>query len=160
MQVEVNLREIFKGMEVNVERAMLKSAIKVHNNLISKVLRGQRSGYEYPVAGTGTVVNKEKTLANGRKFYYRKLEGAVYYTASAPFEAPASRLGHLRTSYRYFVKGNGFDAIGYVGSDLPYSVMLEKGTMNMHPRPHLSVAFQNSKEVIKKYFRDELTKKP
>ena len=134
------------------ERAILKSSIEIRNELM-KILSGPRSGFQYAIPGTGKVVDKEKTLADGRVFHYRKLEGATMYTASAPEEAPAQRLGHLRNSYQYKVLGEGFDAAGYVGSDLDYSYYLEFGTSNMHKRPHLSRAFQQSKPNIMKNFQ-------
>lgn len=147
-----NIPRIRKQLEGEFEQALLKATMRVHRE-VSTVLSGQRSGYMYPVAGTGRVVKKVKTLPNGRKFYYSKLVGARMYQASAPYEAPASRLGHLRASYKYLVKGKGMTAKGYVGSDLEYSHYLEYGTYKMHPRPHLKVAFKNSKQDIYKYFR-------
>jgi hypothetical protein len=98
MTLKSKINKVTRELGREMEKAMLKSVIKVHGEL-SHILSGQRSGFLYPVAGTGRVVNKEKTLPNGRKFYYRKLVGAKMYRASAPYEAPASRLGHLRASF-------------------------------------------------------------
>jgi hypothetical protein len=153
--VQISLKNqlpmITKMLPDKFEQAMLKSAISI-NNSIKRSLTGTRSGYTYNVAGTGRVVNKEKKLPNGRTFYYRKLEGATTYRASAPYEPPATRLGHLRKSYQYKVVGHGFEAIAYVGSGLKYAPMLEYGTSNMHPRPHLKPAFEKAKNRILKNF--------
>lgn len=117
-------------MNQDFERAMLKAAIRVHRE-VTYTLKGNRSGKLYRVPAT-----------------------KKYYRASKAGEPPASRLGHLRTSYKYLVKGQGMDAVGYVGSPLPYSHFLEYGTYKMAPRPHLKVAFQNANSDVMKYFKD------
>lgn len=147
------LPKITKMLPDAFEKAILKSSITISNN-VKKTLSGQRSGYTYNIPGTGKVVNKEKKLANGRIFYYRKLEGATTWVASAPYEAPAVRLGHLRNDYTYKVMKQGFEATGYVGSTLDYAPWLEYGTSRIYPRPHLKVAFEKSKPEIFKYFKD------
>jgi hypothetical protein len=147
------LPNITKMLAENFEKAILKSSITINNN-VKKTLTGTRSGYTYNIPGTGRVVNKQKELPNGRIFYYRKLEGATTWIASAPYEAPAVRLGHLRASYNYQVLKRGFEATGYVGTPIEYSVYLEYGTSRIHPRPHLKVAFEQSKPQIFKYFKD------
>lgn len=125
-----NLPKIKAELEREFEKAILKSAIRVHREVVY-LLKGSRTGKMYKVPGT------KRT-----------------YQASAPGESPAQRLGHLRTSYKYIVEDNGMDAKGYVGSPLEYSHFLEYGTYKMKPRPHLRVAFQNSKSDIEKYFKD------
>jgi HK97 gp10 family phage protein len=128
--LENNIPQIRRNMEREFERALLKSTIRVHRE-VTTLLSGQRTGREYKVPATNRT-----------------------WFASQPHEPPASRLGHLRASYKYFVRGNGMDAIGTVGSPLEYSHFLEYGTAKMAPRPHLKPAFQNSREDIKKYFRE------
>ena len=150
---ENNLPEITEELEKNIEIALTKAVYLIHGEVV-ETLSGTRSGYKYAVPGTGKVVNKEKELDNGRTFYYRKLEGATYYRASAPGEPPAVRLGDLRTDYKAKVKGKGMQAEGLVGSRLDYSVMLEKGTSRMYPRPHLEPSFQNVKEQVIALFKD------
>jgi HK97 gp10 family phage protein len=116
-------------LPINFEKAMLKSAITI-NNEVKRVLTGTRSGRTYKIPAT------KRT-----------------YVASAPNEAPAIRLGDLRQKYNYKVLGKGFRATGYVGNPLPYAPMLEYGTSNMSPRPHLKVAFKNSKNKVLENFR-------
>lgn len=123
-----NFSRIWADMDKDWEKAMLKAAMRVHREVAS-VLSGSRSGKLYRVPATGR-----------------------YYKASKAGEAPASRLGHLRSSYQYLVKGKGFNAIGYVGSNLPYSHYLEYGTYKMAPRPHLQPAFKKAKPDVVKYF--------
>jgi Bacteriophage HK97-gp10, putative tail-component len=126
------LPNITKMLPEKFEQALLKSAIEI-NNEVKRTLTGQRHGKLYRVAGT------QRT-----------------YRASSPAEPPAVRLGHLRNSYQYKVKGNGFGARAYVGSPLDYAHYLEYGTAHMRPRRHLSVAFKKSKIKILPYFKDLL----
>ncbi len=111
------------------EQAILKSSMTVNNN-VKRILTGSRSGRLYRVPAT-----------------------KVKYRASAPMEAPAIRLGDLRQRYNYQVKRHGFNAIGYVGNPLPYAPMLEYGTKNIAPRPHLKKAFLESKADILRNFQ-------
>ena len=119
---------ITKMLPDKFEQALLKSTITINNN-VKRVLTGTRSGRVYIIPAT-----------------------KVKYQASAPMEAPAIRLGDLRQKYNYKVLGHGFNAIGYVGNPLPYAPMLEYGTSKMQPRPHLKVAFKQSKGQIMKNF--------
>lgn len=141
---ENNVPEVVAQLKRGVQ-ANLKAAALIWHGAVIKELRGTRSGYEYPVPGTGKVVNAEKQLPNGRTFYFRKLEGATYYTASAPGEAPASVTGDLRTSYRFQVG----DGVAEIGSPLEKAVWLEMGTQDIAPRPHLSTAYRKSEKQIK-----------
>ena len=131
IKMTLDFANIEAYMDQNWEKAMLKAAMRVHRG-VTRALSGGRSGKLYKVPGTK----------------------AKYYKASRPGESPASRLGHLRTSYKYLVKGKGMDAIGYVGSPLDYSHYLEYGTYKMAPRPHLKVAFKNADADVKKIFKD------
>ena len=128
VRVTNNMRKVTAQLEAAIHAAMLKSAIDVRNAVLVK-LSGGRAGRLYKVPGTGRT-----------------------YRASAPGEAPASRLGHLRASYKYMVQGQGVNSEGVVGSDLAYSHYLEYGTAKMKPRPHLKPAFQESQNKITKHF--------
>lgn len=131
-QLKNMIPQITKMMPEKFEQALLKSAIEV-NNEVRRTLTGQRHGKLYRVPHT-------------RRFY----------RASSPSEPPAVRLGHLRNSYQYKTKGNGFGASAYVGSPLDYAHYLEYGTAHMRPRRHLSVAFKKSKPKVMTYFKDLL----
>lgn len=131
-QLKNMIPQITKMLPQKFDQALLKSAITI-NNEVKKTLTGARHGKRYKVAGT-------------RQFY----------TASAPDEPPAVRLGHLRNSYQYKVKGSGFEARAYVGSPLDYAHYLEYGTAHMRPRRHLSVAFKKAKPQVMTFFEDLL----
>jgi HK97 gp10 family phage protein len=123
-----NMGKVKKDLENALHAAMLKSAIDLRNAVLVK-LSGARTGKMYRVPAT-----------------------ARMYRASAAGEPPASRLGHLRASYKYLVTGKGVNSEGVVGSDLDYSHYLEYGTAKIKPRPHLKPAFQESKNKIQKHF--------
>ena len=128
--VKDEIGKINKKMAGEFEKRMLKAAMRLHQE-VTKTLTGSRSGREYKVPAT------DRT-----------------YKASQPNEPPATRLGHLRKSYKYIVKGEGLKAVGYVGSPLEYSHYLEYGTAKMKPRPHLKPALETSKKDIMKLFED------
>lgn len=128
LKVTNNMNKITKDLENALHAAMLKSAIDVRNAVLVK-LSGGRTGKLYRVPATKRM-----------------------YRASAAGEPPATRLGHLRASYKYIVKGKGVNSEGVVGSDLEYSHYLEYGTAKIKPRPHLRPAFKESKNKINKHF--------
>lgn len=109
-------RQIERGLQAN-----LKAAAMIWHGGVIRLLRGGRSGATYKIPGT-----------------------MRYYQASAPGEAPATRLGDLRTSYRFIVQTSE----AAVGSPLDYALWLEKGTSKMAPRPHLQPAYQQNKGRI------------
>lgn len=133
-------------------RANLTAAAMIWHGGVIRELRGQRSGRVYQVPGTGRVepvpVTVNVTSPRYKIQSYTRMQnkrtGGRVYTASAPGESPASRLGDLRTSYRYRVKSNYAE----VGTPLKYGLTLEKGSRKMAPRPHLRKAYQVNRERI------------
>ena len=130
LYVQNEIPKINKKFEGEYEKRMLKAAIRFHRE-VTETLTGSRSGREYKIPAT-----------------------EVTYRASQPNEPPASRLGHLRNSYQYIVEGKGFNAVGYVGSNLEYSHYLEYGTAKMQKRPHLIPALNSCKKEIITLFED------
>lgn len=119
-----HLPDVKRAIDAGVVRNVEHAARDLHGEVL-RVLRGPRSGEEYRVPGT------QRT-----------------YTASAPGEPPASRLGDLRTDYAA-EKQNGES--WFVGSRLEYARHLELGARkaNLRPRPHLSVALGNMTRRIR-----------
>jgi hypothetical protein len=115
-----------------------------------KVLSGSRSGRWYAIPGTKSryrnarqqIVRSRAKSDTGRAHLKR-------YQASAPGEAPATRLGGLRQSMRTLLEADARAVTGFVGSDLPYSVYMEKGTKRIRPRPFLSRAFASTRGEIR-----------
>lgn len=126
------LRSNFNTFDAHLNNAIheaLKKSATIVTGEVKRVLTGRRSGRIYRVPATRRT-----------------------YTASAPYEPPAVRLGALRQSYDWDIDGHGVRAVAIVGTRLRYALMLEKGTSRMAPRPHLSVAFQNKKSEIERLF--------
>ena len=94
-----------KVKEINekITHGMKSRAYRVSNelrNASQNVLRGQRSGRQYNVPGTGRMRYYKRDSKDGKHkagtatISYRK------YTASAPGEAPAVRTGAFRASWQ------------------------------------------------------------
>jgi len=77
---------------------------------------------------------------HGRR--YRVPGTQVFYTASAPGEAPAVPTGRLRGSVNREVRVSANETIGVVGTELGYGRDLEFGKPpRLRPRPWLRPAF-------------------
>ncbi len=126
---------IWKGDEVVIKLRdtaidnIRQSAVFLKGKIKEK-LSGDRSGRAYYVSGT------------------RKL-----YTASAPGEPPAVRLGDLRNAISH--KTNKKKLEGFVGPkllgespDKQYPLWLEFGTKKMSPRPFMAPTFNEQKGKI------------
>ena len=86
--VNRDLNKITQEIESRAFRASNELA-----NAIIYILRGQRSGKRYKIPGT------YRKHADGTGRMIKKRNG-VYYTASAPGEAPANRTGMFRASWK------------------------------------------------------------
>lgn len=128
VRVTNKLPKVRKELESEFEDAVKRSTLIVHGNVV-RILSGRRTGRKYRVPGTKR-----------------------FYTASREGEAPASRLGILRSSYGWRIKNNGSKARGYVGSPVLYALFLERGTRKMGKRPHLRKAFEKSRTQVKAQF--------
>lgn len=111
--------DLLSQLPEEIESRMLTVALLVEGE-VKEILTGQRTGRWYTVPAT----KKE-------------------WQASAPFEAPAVRLGELRRKYRGFTIGEGIYTEGIVASPTIYSKWLEFGTRKMAARPHLRRAAYN-----------------
>ena len=108
----------------------LTSACDVGRNKIETNLSGSRSGHVYRVPGT-----------------------SVMYTASAPGEFPAVRLGDLKGSINFERSG----ASRKIGTQLDYGLALEKKPVSKGGRPWLKRSLDQAKpamivEVNKRWF--------
>jgi len=99
-------------------------------NTTLETLSGNRSGRTYKVPGSNRT-----------------------YTASAPGEPPAQRLGELRQSISKSVEVKGSQITGKVGTDKPYGVCLEAGTHKMAARPWLRKSFEKSEDKVMSILR-------
>lgn len=126
---------------------LLEASMTWHDAVVNQ-LTGEGTGREYNVPGTGQIRKVEIITRRGYRMRVNKRVGATTYTASAPGEAPASRLGQLRQSYRFRVTGPNYMEVGEVGSPLERALWLEKGTERIAARPHLQAAFEERRREI------------
>lgn len=131
-QIKNNMSFVTHELEKEIEKR-LKTAATLVQGEVKRVLSGSRHGRVYRVPAT------KRT-----------------YTASAPEEAPAVRLGALRQSYEWELQGKGAHARAIIGTRIKYSTWLEFGTSRMAPRPHLRVAFKRKRAEIENLFGDML----
>jgi len=119
-----HVKEAMQSLQDNAVKRMDEAVNEVRNNTLKK-LSGNRTGRQYKVPGTSRT-----------------------YTASAPGEPPAQRLGELRQSIKSVIETKGKKIIGSVGTDKVQGLMTEFGTKNMAPRPWLKPSFDESKDKI------------
>jgi hypothetical protein len=137
IRLESHIQEAVKMMKDGGLRLM-KEAVNIVRTQTLETLSGSRSGRQYKIPGTQR-----------------------YYTASAPGEAPAQRLGELRQHVSTDVQMEDGAPVGYVGVPLietpkgdkeDIGTMLEKGTKKMAPRPWLEPSFEKAKDAVIKNF--------
>jgi len=139
-----------------VEQVMEARAYSASNALRSAalfVLKGQGSGRRYKVPGTH---KRQRDKVSG------KMRNGVYYTASAPGEVPAKRLGDFMGSWMTQVRverrGKKFYAIASIESNIragnrPLGDILEKGTSRMKPRPYKQAVVDRAMPRIKELYK-------
>ena len=140
VSLKSHVPEVVASIKAAAAQRMLASVITVKNETWN-VLSGQRHGRRYKVPTTG----------RGRVGEGRSIAGTgVWYTASAPGEAPAARSGAagLLGSVKYKVHGEGQSLAGDVGTKLKYGAPLEFGTLRMSARPWLKKSFEKAMDAI------------
>ena len=121
------------GAELNIRRAMTKSAMLVDTTAKMSILRGSKSG------SIVTKYNPNRT-----------------HQQSAIGEAPASDTGYLANSISHQVikemSGQSTEFIGVVSASAEYAIHLEFGTTNMEARPFLRPALISNRRKIEAIF--------
>ena len=112
-----NLPAVLVALETTNRKA-LRAAADIGRNQVVTNISGSRSGIRYRVPGTQTD-----------------------YTASAPGEYPAVRLGGLKGSVRVLPKGDDL----LIGTDLDYGLYLEKKPPDKGGREWLRPSLEQAK---------------
>lgn len=127
-----NFAQIGAKFEKTMPKQVLRACHAVRNEWVQG-LTGTRTGRQYRIPGT-------------RKFY----------TASAPGEAPARRLGDLARTIRVAPRVLPGLVQARVGTDMEHGLYLEYGTENMEPRPSLRPALERARPKIRAIFGEGL----
>lgn len=109
------LQEAAKKIEANRNMAVKEATLLLHGEAIQIVSENQ--------GGRAEIRYNPKRVV----------------TVSKPNTPPHTDKGILRKSIKFNYK----DGVGQVGSNLKYAAWLEFGTVDMEPRPWLSVAVKN-----------------
>jgi hypothetical protein len=126
LRIRNNIPQVEADLARAAQDAITKATLLLETE-VKKTLSGERTGRSYKIPHT-----------NRR------------WRASAPYQAPAVRLGNLRQSYTHRIEGHGWNTIGYVGNPLEYAEHLEYGTRKMAIRPHLRKTFWQNRNKIKR----------
>ena len=162
-QIESMVKEV-NGRITHGIKARAYSAANELRNSSQTVLRGQRSGREYIIPGTGRVRYYKRGSKDGKHkagtatITYRR------YRASAPGEPPANRLGGFREGWQAKTESTGSGDSLSVKAMIENSVrtengkyllgqILEDGTGKMAPRPYKEKILTDAKPRIIKIFK-------
>ena len=136
IRIEDHIPEAKQKLGKEIYKRMRESVEIVKTKAVEK-LSGARHGRQYRIPGTNR-----------------------FYTASAPGEPPAVRLGELRQHvYTRVGEGDGLvagqvtgDVVGEVGTDTIQGQVTETGSKKMAPRPWLEPSFEESQEQVIRTF--------
>lgn len=134
------IRATVKDQVAKVNRQVVSRGVRAVNamrNAELEVLKGQRSGR-----------------------VYRKPHSKAIYTASAPGEPPARRIGNLRMHWNGQVKteggtaGGGVQVIAELESQEKYANYLENGTSKMAARPFADKIKEKAIPEIERIYKE------
>jgi len=139
------MKALQKNARVKVLKAAVvtEAAIKLSMRAGGRTASGQLAGEEYTTQ-TGKTRKRRVDPMTGAK---AKKVGSY---RSKPGEVPRVQTGTLRRSYTHEV--HPVLPISRVGTNLKYAKVLEWGSRNMAPRPHVRPALKKLMPVYKKLF--------
>lgn len=148
--LEQAIDEITDHIKHEMERRTYLASNELRSSA-NLVLRGQRSGRRYKVPGT---YRRQRDKTDG------KMKKGRYYTASAPGEPPANRLGHFRMSWQPNARIEDGLYTSMIESDLMVGTknkyllgeILEEGTSKMAPRPYQELILDRAISKIKRIY--------
>lgn len=150
------LEQVIEELTSHIKHEMERRTYLASNELrtaANLVLRGQRSGRRYKVPGT---YRRQRDKVDG------KMKNGRYYTASAPGEPPANRLGHFRMSWQPNARIEDGLYTSMIESDLKVGKgnqyllgdLLEEGTSKMAPRPYQELILNRAISKIKRIYSE------
>lgn len=162
-RIESAVHEVTQRVNLGIRSRAYRAANELRN-ASQLVLRGQRSGRQYNVPGTGRMRYYKRDSKDGKHkagtatITYRK------YTASAPGEPPAVRTGVFRLSWQPKTEinhgGENVSVRAYIESNTRtdngkylLGEVLENGTGHMAPRPYKERIQQKALPKIKRIYQ-------
>lgn len=134
-----------------------KITLEWHGEKVSKRIRDEAT-LRVTRAGEHLRTSVLETLSGSRHGRRYRVPGTRrFYTASAPGEPPAVRLGRLRQSIRAKVEKRRAEVSSSVGTDLDYGDYLERGTSRMAPRPWLKRTFDEQQDELERIITEKWT---
>lgn len=163
-KLEEKRREIRRKVIHQMASRTLRSSYELKNASML-VLRGQRSGREYNVPGTGRVKYYKRDSKDGK---HKKGTATITYKkyrASAPGEPPAVRTGAFRLSWipktTMLQTDSTFEGTAKIenrtrtdNGKYLLGEILEKGTGRMAPRPYEDKIKEKAKRKIVKIYSE------
>lgn len=151
----VAIRTTVKGQVSEINHKILSQGHRAANIIRGaeqRVLQGQRSGRRYRLPYTGNKTKEER-----KKSGYK----SPIYTASAPGEPPARRMGMLQLHWTPRViptiTTRGVKVTAALESGEKYAAILENGTSKMAPRPFVDKIKKEAMPEIRKIFSEPYT---
>lgn len=160
--ISYQIESMVKEVNERITHGMKARSYSVANELRNSsqmILRGQRSGREYIIPGTGRMkYTRSGPKAGTATITYKR------YRASAPGEPPANRLGGFRMGWQPRTESTGSGDTLSVRSMIENSVrtdngkyllgeILEEGTSKMAPRPYKERILTHAKPRIIKIYK-------
>ena len=162
-QIESMVKEVNEKITQGMKARAYSAANELRNSS-QTILRGQRSGREYIIPGTGRMKYYKRGSKDGKHkagtatITYRR------YRASAPGEPPANRLGGFREGWQTKTESTGSGDSLSVKAMIENSVrtengkyllgeILEDGTGKMAPRPYKEKILADAKPRIIKIYK-------
>lgn len=164
-QIEAKCEEIAQKISQGMRTRGMRAANELRN-ASQLVLRGQRSGRQYNVPGTGRMRYYKRGSRDGKHKAGTATISYRRYTASAPGEPPAIRTGAFRGGWQAkqeIKAGAGTDVSvrSYIESNTRtdnnkylLGAILEEGTSKMAPRPYQEKIQEKAKKKILKIYNE------
>lgn len=150
------IRKLSDASKKRIERAVIKSAFDINNDVKGRIRKGPKSGTLYFRVPGENYMTIRAGSADGPPVAFARGGGAqnlsLMHRASAPGEAPATDTGNLANKIAY--KQTGPTSAEITSGDVPYALYLELGTTKIKPRP----AWTPAVEAERPKFRARLEK--
>jgi hypothetical protein len=149
--VQKALRQFGEKAENEIEKAVVLTALKVHDDVKEAIKSPVKTGHlYYRIPGNEYMTIRQGSEDGPIVAVFRasgKQNLSLTHRASAPGEAPANDTGLLFSSI-YFKQPSKLTA--EIGSRLPYAYWLEYGTKKIKPRPSWVPATQKNIPLFQK----------